>query len=124
VPIVLKSGSLKLLEPSGTAQACNGITFRVPLPLLRIQTGNGGSLVSYSESTGTFVPDKMITLLKVDIHLHIVSRLRKSDALVLPSSCRKTYTFNFTNKTLQKPLPMPTTLISFPFYRFLPPTPE
>jgi hypothetical protein len=25
VPIVLKSGSLKLLEPSGLAQACNGI---------------------------------------------------------------------------------------------------
>ena len=25
VPIVLKSGSLKLLEPSGTVQACNGI---------------------------------------------------------------------------------------------------
>jgi len=25
VPIVLKSGSLKLLEPSGPAQACNGI---------------------------------------------------------------------------------------------------
>jgi hypothetical protein len=25
VPIVLKSGSLKLLEPSGPVQACNGI---------------------------------------------------------------------------------------------------
>jgi hypothetical protein len=25
VPIVLKSGSLKLLEPSGSVQACNGI---------------------------------------------------------------------------------------------------
>jgi len=25
VPIVLKSGSLNLLEPSGTVQACNGI---------------------------------------------------------------------------------------------------
>jgi len=30
VPIVLKSGSLKLLEPSGPAQACNGIA--LPLP--------------------------------------------------------------------------------------------
>ena len=29
VPIVLKSGSLNLLEPSGPVQACNGI----PLPL-------------------------------------------------------------------------------------------
>jgi len=27
VPIVLKSGSLKLLEPSGLDQACNGIAF-------------------------------------------------------------------------------------------------
>jgi hypothetical protein len=25
VPIVLKSGSLKLLEPTGSVQACNGI---------------------------------------------------------------------------------------------------
>jgi len=32
VPIVLKSGSLNLLELSGPIQACNGISF--PLPLL------------------------------------------------------------------------------------------
>jgi len=32
VPIVLKSGSLNLLEHSGPAQACNGIA--LPLPLL------------------------------------------------------------------------------------------
>ena len=31
VPIVLKSGSLSLLEPSGPVQACNGIA--LPLPL-------------------------------------------------------------------------------------------
>ena len=31
-PNVLKSGSLKLLEPSGSVQACNGIA--LPLPLL------------------------------------------------------------------------------------------
>ena len=29
VPIVLKSGSLNLLEPSGPVQACNGIAFKV-----------------------------------------------------------------------------------------------
>ena len=34
VPIVLKSGILNLLEPSGTVQACNGID--LPLPLLHI----------------------------------------------------------------------------------------
>jgi len=33
VPIVLKSGSLNLLEPSGPVQACTGITLRLPLPL-------------------------------------------------------------------------------------------
>jgi hypothetical protein len=32
-PIVMKSGSLILLEPSGPLQACNGIT--LPLPLLK-----------------------------------------------------------------------------------------
>jgi hypothetical protein len=32
VPIVLKSGSLKLLEPSGPVKACNGNA--LPLPLL------------------------------------------------------------------------------------------
>ena len=34
MPIVLKSGSLNLLEPSGPVQACNGIA--LPLPLLVI----------------------------------------------------------------------------------------
>jgi len=33
VPIVLKSGSLNLLEPPGPVQGCNGIA--LPLPLLR-----------------------------------------------------------------------------------------
>jgi hypothetical protein len=33
VPIVLKSGCLNLLEPSGTVQACNGIALPLPLPL-------------------------------------------------------------------------------------------
>ena len=32
VPIVLKSGSLNLLEPSGPVQACNGIAIPLPLP--------------------------------------------------------------------------------------------
>ena len=32
--IVLKSGSLNLLEPSGPLQACNGIALPLPLPLL------------------------------------------------------------------------------------------
>jgi len=32
MPIVLKSGSLSLLEPSGPVQACNGIA--LPLPYL------------------------------------------------------------------------------------------
>jgi len=34
VPIVLKSGSLNLLEPSGPVQACNGIALPFTLPYL------------------------------------------------------------------------------------------
>jgi len=33
VPIVLKSGSLNLLETSGPAQTCNGIALPLPLRL-------------------------------------------------------------------------------------------
>jgi hypothetical protein len=36
VPIVLKSVSLKLLEPSGPIQACNEIALPLPLPLLYV----------------------------------------------------------------------------------------
>jgi len=32
VPIVLKSGSLNLLEPSGPVQACNGIALPLHVP--------------------------------------------------------------------------------------------
>ena len=32
MPVVLKSGSLNLLEPSGPVQACNGIALPLPLP--------------------------------------------------------------------------------------------
>ena len=34
MPIVFKSGSLSLLEPSGPVQACNGIALPLPLPFL------------------------------------------------------------------------------------------
>jgi len=34
VPIVLKSGSLNLLEPSGPVQANDGIALPLPLPLI------------------------------------------------------------------------------------------
>jgi len=37
VPIVLKSGSLNLLEPSGLVEACNGLPF--PLPVVIWSTG-------------------------------------------------------------------------------------
>jgi len=36
VPVVLKSGSLNLLEPSGPVQACNGIA--LPLPCIKVIT--------------------------------------------------------------------------------------
>ena len=34
MPIVLKSGSLNPLEPSGPVQACNGIALPLPLPYI------------------------------------------------------------------------------------------
>ena len=40
VPIVLKSGSLNLLEPSGPVQACNGIALPLLLPYLFIYIGS------------------------------------------------------------------------------------
>jgi hypothetical protein len=33
VPIVLKSGSLNLLEPSGPVKACDGVAFIYTVPL-------------------------------------------------------------------------------------------
>jgi hypothetical protein len=36
VLIVLKSGSLNLLEPYGPVQACNGIVLPLPLPSLKL----------------------------------------------------------------------------------------
>jgi hypothetical protein len=41
VPIVLKSGSLNLLEPSGPVKACNGIALPLPYALRDILTRTG-----------------------------------------------------------------------------------
>jgi hypothetical protein len=41
--IVLKSGSLNLLEPSAPVKACNGIA--LPLPLYRVCLSNDAALV-------------------------------------------------------------------------------
>jgi len=43
----LKSGSLNFLEPSGPAQACNGIALPLPLPLLRRDTLDRGGSSSF-----------------------------------------------------------------------------
>ena len=37
VPIVLKPGSLKLLEPSGPVQACNGVALELPFNIFEVQ---------------------------------------------------------------------------------------
>jgi hypothetical protein len=34
VPTVLKSGSLRLLKPTGSVQTCNGIALPLPLPFI------------------------------------------------------------------------------------------
>jgi len=41
VPIILKSESLSLLEPSGPAQVCNGIALPLPLPYTQYNTVMG-----------------------------------------------------------------------------------
>ena len=43
MPVVLKSGSFNLLEPSGPVQACNGIALPFILDILKL------SLISYEE---------------------------------------------------------------------------
>ena len=50
MPIVLKSGSLKLLEPSGPVQVCNGIA----LPLHRCYVADARNLMEYDISTEAF----------------------------------------------------------------------
>jgi hypothetical protein len=40
VPIVLKSGSLNVLEPSGPVQACNGVALPFFLTLLNVNTNS------------------------------------------------------------------------------------
>jgi hypothetical protein len=56
VQIVLKSGSLNLLEPSGPVKACNGIA--LPLPLKRtVKSWNtlaAGLLASFPCKLNTF----------------------------------------------------------------------
>jgi hypothetical protein len=57
LPIVLKSGSLNLLEPSGPVQACNGIS----LPYIHIQGPPKGCIHSLELSPG-FVMHKGIPI--------------------------------------------------------------
>ena len=59
MPIVLKSGSLKLLEPSGPVQACNGIALPLMTPndpysvRTATLTSNVCILYIYSTNIGT-----------------------------------------------------------------------
>ena len=49
MPIVLKSGSLNLMEPSGPVQACNEIALLLPLP---ISIGASDRIYSIQYCTG------------------------------------------------------------------------
>jgi hypothetical protein len=51
VPIVLKSGSLKLLEPSGLVQACNGIA----LPFTLVLSGISMYVMYYYHNHNHFI---------------------------------------------------------------------
>ena len=60
VPIVLKSGSLKLLEPSGPVQACNGIALPFCLYLC-------SSLTTWDKRISFHLPKKF-TWVKITVH--------------------------------------------------------
>ena len=65
MPIVLKSGSLILLEPSGPVQACNGIA--LPLPL-RIRTSKSKRHLGEYEAFGV----DWVQLVQDPIHFRII----------------------------------------------------
>jgi hypothetical protein len=56
VPIVLKSGSLNLLEPSGPVKACNGIALPLPLPLHAVELHLSG-LITAVKPVFVEIPD-------------------------------------------------------------------
>ena len=61
VPIVLKSGSLNFLEPSGPDQACNGIALLLPLPIVKEAGCAPGPVWTGAENlatTGIRYPDR------------------------------------------------------------------
>ena len=50
VPIVLKSGSLNLLEPSGPVQACNGIALSL-LFIAKVMKKQSGTVIMSGEAS-------------------------------------------------------------------------
>jgi hypothetical protein len=79
VPIVVKSGSLNLLEPSGPVKACNGIAG--PLPLHLINAANMEHI-----KPGTVFYIKIYTLFSMFVIFHGQQQIlfNKSDILVAP----------------------------------------
>ena len=69
MPIVLKSESLDLLEPSGPAQACNGFAFFFFLSVYftAFKVSAVGVLINHLPSTKTFTSDFTITVLSASI---------------------------------------------------------
>jgi hypothetical protein len=68
VPIVLKSGSLILLEPSGPVQAFNGIAS--PLPFLYIVAGvgiafNNIKMFSIAMAVQQYVPITLLSIYRI-----------------------------------------------------------
>jgi len=77
VPIVLKSGSLNILEPSGPVQACNGVALplhRLSLPdAITTRAPAGGSEATiYIGVSQTFLLADPIWLRKITMDLHIL----------------------------------------------------
>jgi hypothetical protein len=70
VPIVLKSGSLNLLEPSGPVKACHGIALPLPLPLYLQEEQSLGAFSKLRKATISYV-----TSVCVSVRPHETTRL-------------------------------------------------
>ena len=58
MPIVLKSGSLNLLEPSGPVQACDGIALPLPFTLYKVGRDSSVGIAIGYELVGPGIEDR------------------------------------------------------------------
>jgi hypothetical protein len=90
VPIVLKSGSLNLLEPSGPIQACNGIALPLFTSGYHIQKQNGWYLSSWSFRTFEDETNIFFRNICRQLYNEAASQLRRTETSETPSRKPKT----------------------------------